>query len=218
MLAQHILDLVTDFADRIERRARILEDHRDFAAAQVAHLVFAGGLDVDAGEHHRAFGDLAGAVEYPHHRVGGDGFSRAGFADDAERLAFGDSDVDVLHRLDDAAPGGEFHGEIVDVEQRLRGHGSALICLSMIFSENRFPLFRIMLYVLRCGSTMSRKPSPSRLKQNTAIISARPGNSAIHHSPDTMKPAPSATMMPHSAVGGRTPSPMNDSPAALRMA
>ena len=33
-----------------------------------------------------------------------------------------------------------------------------------------------------------------------------------------MKAAPSATMMPHSGMGGRTPSPMNDSPAALRMA
>src|SRR5262245_19906869 len=72
--------------------------------------------------------------------------------------------------------------------------------------------------VLRGGSTMSRRPSPSRLKQNTAIISARPGNNAIHHSPDTMKPAPSATMMPHSAVGGRTPRPMDERPAALRMA
>src|SRR6266852_2295833 len=122
MLAQHILDLVTDFADRIERRARILEDHRDFAAAQVAHLVFAGGLDVDAGEHHRAFGDLAGAVENPHHRVGSDRFAGAGFADDAERLALGHGDVDMLHRLDDAAPGGEFHREVLDVKQRLRGH------------------------------------------------------------------------------------------------
>ncbi len=41
---------------------------------------------------------------------------------------------------------------------------------------------------------------------------------AIHHSPDTMKAAPSATMMPHSASGGRTPSPMNERPAALRIA
>src|SRR5437764_983921 len=47
---------------------------------------------------------------------------------------------------------------------------------------------------------MSRSPSPRRLKQNTAIIRARPGNSAIHHSPETIKPAPSATMMPHSAA------------------
>ena len=28
----------------------------------------------------------------------------------------------MLHRLDDAAPGGEFDGEVVDVEQGLRGH------------------------------------------------------------------------------------------------
>ena len=53
---------------------------------------------------------------------------------------------------------------------------------------------------------------------NTAIINAAPGKKAIHHSPETMKAAPSATMIPHSAVGGRTPSPMNERPAALRMA
>src|SRR5262245_39939823 len=73
-------------------------------------------------------------------------------------------------------------------------------------------------HVRRCGSTMSRRPSPIRLKQNTAAISTRPGNSATHHSPDTIKLAPSATMMPHSAVGGRTPRPINDRPAALRIA
>ena len=33
---------------------------------------------------------------------------------------------------------------------------------------------------------MSRRPSPRRLKQNTASISAAPGKSAIHHSPDWM--------------------------------
>jgi hypothetical protein len=126
VLAQHVLDLVTYFADRIERRARILEDHRDFAAAQVAHLAFGRTLDVDAGKHHRALGDPPRAVENPHHRVGGDGFAGAGFADDAERLALGHRDIDVLHRFHDAAPGGEFHREIVDVEQRLRGHGSPL--------------------------------------------------------------------------------------------
>ena len=34
---------------------------------------------------------------------------------------------------------------------------------------------------------MSRSPSPSRLKQNTAIISASPGKNAIHHSPETFR-------------------------------
>ena len=69
MLTQHVLDLVAHFPDRIERRARVLEDHRDFATAQIAHLVFARGLDVDAGKHHRAVGDPAGAVEDPHHGI-----------------------------------------------------------------------------------------------------------------------------------------------------
>src|SRR5262249_36871982 len=97
-------------------------------------------------------------------------------------------------RLDHARAGAELDRKISDRERRDRGH------------------------VRLRGSTMSRNPSPSRLKQNTATIRARPGKNAIHHSPDTMKAAPSATMMPHSDGGGRTPSPMNESPAALRMA
>src|SRR4029077_1702379 len=124
--------------------------------------------------------------------------ARPRFADNTDGLALGDGEIDLLHRRDDAAAGLELDGEVADVEQRDRGH--------------RRPQVR------RCGSTMSRNPSPSRLKQNTATIRARPGNSAIHHSPETMKEAPSATMMPHSAVGGRTPRPMKDRPAALRMA
>ena len=50
VLAQHVLDLVADLADRVEGRARVLEDHRDLAAAQVAHLALAGRAHVDAGE------------------------------------------------------------------------------------------------------------------------------------------------------------------------
>ena len=96
VLQQHVLDLAADLADRVERRARVLEDHRDFAPAQIAHLIFAGGAHVDAGEADRAVGDAAGAVEDAHHRVGGDRLAGAGFADDADGLALGDADVDVL--------------------------------------------------------------------------------------------------------------------------
>ena len=63
--------------------------------------------------------------------------------------------------------------------------------------------------VRRCGSTMSRRPSPSRLKQNTASISAAPGKKRDPPlARDDEGCAPSATMMPHSGVGGRTPRPM----------
>src|SRR5207247_6985662 len=111
----------------------------------------------------------------------------------------GDGEVAVLNRPHDARAGGELDGKVFDVEQR-----------------NGFVHGRP--HVRRWGSTMSRNPSPSRLKQNTATINAASGKNAIHHSPDTMKAAPSATMMPHSGTGGRTPRPMNDRPAALRMA
>src|ERR1700716_1614685 len=131
MLVQHILDLVADLADRIERSARVLEDHRHFAPAQAAHLVFAGGTDIEAGEVHRAFGAAAGAIEDAHHRVGGDRFAGAGFADDPYGLALGDLHVDVLDRAHDAAAGGEFDGEVRDVEGRY-GFGAGVSSISLL--------------------------------------------------------------------------------------
>jgi hypothetical protein len=158
MLAQHVLDLVADFPDRIERGARILEDHRDFAAAQIAHLVFARGLDVDAGKYHRALGDLAGAVENPHHRIGRHRFAGTGLADNAERLALGDADVDVLHRLDDAAPGREFDGEIIDVEKGLSRHDA----LRKILENNP----------MQSRTVITAAPFPRRAKPRPAITSS----------------------------------------------
>jgi hypothetical protein len=61
--AEHVLDLVPDLADRVQRRPRVLEDHGDLPPAQVAHLALAGRAQVQAAEAHRAFGDAPGAVE-----------------------------------------------------------------------------------------------------------------------------------------------------------
>jgi hypothetical protein len=130
VLLQHVLDLVADLADRIERRARVLEDHRHFASAQIAHLVFTGGAHVEAGEMHGAFGDPAGAVEDAHHRIGGDRLAGAGLPDDADGLALGDGHVDVLDRAHDAAAGRELHGEVGNVEEGDSfGHRQQLCCV-----------------------------------------------------------------------------------------
>jgi hypothetical protein len=167
VLLQHVFDLAADLADRIQRRARILEDHRHFAAAQVAHHVFFRILHIDAGEYDRPVRNRSGAVENAHDGIGGNRFSGAGFADDTERLALCERDIDLLDRANDAAAGRKLDGNVLDFEKRCVAHVPAP-------------------YVLRCGSTMSRRPSPKRLKQNTASISASPGNSAIHHSPETI--------------------------------
>jgi hypothetical protein len=100
---------VADLADRIERRARVLEDHRYLAAAQRPHVAFARLPHIDAGEGHRAFGDPARPVEDAHRRIGGHRLSGAGFAHDADGLPLGDRDVDMFHGTHDAASGGELH-------------------------------------------------------------------------------------------------------------
>ena len=122
MLLQHVLDLPPDFADRIQGRARVLEDHRHFAPAQVAHLILACGAHVEPGEMHRPGGDASGAIQDAHHRIGGDRFAGAGLADDADGLALGDVHVDVLHRAHHSVPGRELDGEVGNLEQR---HGFA---------------------------------------------------------------------------------------------
>ena len=75
-----------------------------------------------------AVGDLAGAIEDAHHRIGRDRLSGAGFADDADGFALGHRDIDMLHRLHDAAPGHEFDREVLHVEQGAVVIGSVLKC------------------------------------------------------------------------------------------
>src|SRR5437868_14543315 len=129
-------------------------------------------------------------MQDPHDRERGDGFARAALAHDSDHLALRDREADTIERLHDSFTGAELDREVLDSEEGRLGH------------------------VRRRGSIRSRRPSPRRLKQKTAVMRASPGKRAIHHSPDTMNAAPSATMMPHSGVGGRTPRPMNERPAA----
>src|SRR5262249_24964450 len=149
---------------------------------------------IGATEHRVARRHLAGRIEDAHDGKGGHRLARARFADQRHGLALVDREADMIEHLDHPGACAELDRQVLDGERGDRGHVRFL------------------------GSMMSRRPSPSRLKQNTASISVAPGNSATHHSPDWMKLAPSATMMPHSASGGRTPSPMKESPAAFRMA
>ena len=129
VLAQHILDLMADLAYGIERRARILENHRHFAPPQVAELAFRRMRQVQSGKRDGALRDAARAIENSHDRVGGHRLPRAGFADNAHRLALGDGYVDALNRRDDAAPRGEFNGQAGYVEERYGAHVGTLTCV-----------------------------------------------------------------------------------------
>lgn len=110
---QHVFDLPSDRADRVQRGARVLEDHRDLPAADVLQLGLGGARQVDAAEADAAARDATGPVQDAQHGIGGDRLAGAGLADDARRAAFLQRQIDMLHRADRAIAGGEFHRQFV---------------------------------------------------------------------------------------------------------
>src|SRR5579883_1574590 len=84
-------ELEADRQHRVERGHRVLEDHRDFVAADVPHLAFGERDEIDAPaiagiEENFAVGDPSRWIRHqPHDREGGHGFAAAAFAHDANR-------------------------------------------------------------------------------------------------------------------------------------
>jgi hypothetical protein len=88
---------------RVERGHRLLEDHRDVAAAVLAHLVFGQREKIAALEQHAAAGHPARRLrEKAHHRERGHGFPAAGLADQGHHFARIDAPAHPLDRTNDA--------------------------------------------------------------------------------------------------------------------
>ncbi len=94
---------------RVERGHRVLEDHRDLVAADALASVASASPWTSDSPFQRMSPPviLPGSSISPINGLGGDALARAGLADEAERLAAGDREADVAHRLDDAAAGEE---------------------------------------------------------------------------------------------------------------
>src|SRR5438093_19390 len=184
-LAQHRADA----ADRIEEPARVLEDHRDLAAADFAQLPLAQRDEVASVEQHLAAHDPARRAHEPEDRVRRDGLAGSRLADETEDLAAPDVEVEAVQHLRVAEPR-----------------------LQPAHLQQRFARHR------RLGSSTSWSPSPIRLKPITVSAIAIPGKKVIHHWPETMYCSPILIITPHSASGTRMPRPMNESPAASRIA
>ena len=83
-------DLIADGEARIERGHRLLEDHREPVAAQVAQRLVGHVEQIEAVETDRA-GDFGGMFrQQAHDGERGDALAAAGFADQAQRRAVGD--------------------------------------------------------------------------------------------------------------------------------
>src|SRR4029453_2140543 len=120
------------------------------------------------------------------------GLAAAGLADDAERLAAVDGDVDAVDGLQDAVGGGEMGFQALDLEQRRH-------------------------QITRRASSASRRPSPMKLIATTAMKIAPPGNSA-QWAAMSRKSLASNNSRPQVGVSGGKPRPRNDSVDSAMMA
>jgi hypothetical protein len=192
MRLQRLADLEADREARVEARHRLLKDHRHVFADDGLAL---GGRDrrqIAPVELHAVGRDGGGPGQEAHHRQHRDGFARARFADDRQRLVALDADVDAVDGSERAPAHGEADAEVADVE---KGHHD----------------------LRSLGSSASRSPSPNRLIAITVMRMARPG-SVTSHGSERMNSRASASIAPHSESGGCAPRPRKPSAAASRMA
>ena len=122
MAHQHFDDLVADRIARIERGHRLLEDHREAVAAHVAQFAIRQVEQPDAVERHGAGNFRALFGQQAHHGQRSHALAATGFADEAERRAARDREIDAIDRDGAAAAiAMEHDAQILDRQQR-RGH------------------------------------------------------------------------------------------------
>src|SRR6185437_2192131 len=122
-------DLVAHGKSRIERGHRLLKDHGERRAAQVAQRIGLERQEIDALEQHFAAGDAPGRLRHEaHDRERRDAFAAAGLADDAERAARRDAEGDAIDGAELAAIAAEIGAQIAQLEQRLaHSAGASLV-------------------------------------------------------------------------------------------
>src|ERR1051326_2871624 len=186
-------DLVAHREHRVERRHRLLEDHRDLVAADRAQLARSEREQIASRELDEAPGSNVprGLGDEPQHRQGRDGLAAPRLPHDAERLARVEVERDAVDRAGRAAPvlGDEVGLQVPHAQQRL-AHAVSLR-----------------------GSSASRSASPTAFKAMTTSEMASPGKVA-HHGATAIFCQQSAIMLPQLGAGEGTPMPRNDSPAS----
>ncbi len=111
--------LAFDGLQRVERGQRILEDHADAPASNLALLRGRERIDALAVQQHRAARQAAGRFEQADDGVADRRLARAGFTDHAQDLAFLKRERYAIHRHQRAAAAGEFDADVFDVQ---KGH------------------------------------------------------------------------------------------------
>jgi hypothetical protein len=119
-----------DAEHRVEARDRVLEDHRDVLATDVAHLTLGHGHEVAALElDGAADGRVVDHTCEAEDGVGGDALAAARFPDEADELAGGDREAHLVDGVHGALVRREVDGEVGQPEQRVCINPHALASL-----------------------------------------------------------------------------------------
>ena len=175
---QRLGDLPAHRLDGIERAHRVLEDHRDPAAAQRLHVRARQAREIAVAESHRAAEQPAAFGQKPEYREAGDGLARPALSYEAECASLAHLQIDAVHRHDRAgavrrveAYAQRRHREKHRRGARLRDGrgGRARTWVRVDVSDHR-----------RLGSRRSRSQSP-RMETDSVIRKiVKPGATAIH--------------------------------------
>ena len=131
--ADHLRDLVADAIHGIERRHRILKDHRDALAAHGSKPLIVELHEVLTVEPNAPRDRRVGRPGEPEHGLRGDALARAGFAYDRQDFTRGQVERNPFDRAHGATVGGEADVEVLDGENhagaaspnRMRGSRNA---------------------------------------------------------------------------------------------
>ncbi len=116
--ADRLGDLRADGQRRVERRHRVLEDHRDLLAADVLERLVGHRGQLPVLEADRAGHHAPGGLHETHDRERGDGLAAAGLAHDPEHRPLLDLERDAVDGVHLALAGLEVGAEVLDFEQR----------------------------------------------------------------------------------------------------
>ena len=111
-------DLPPHLVERMERRQRILEDHRDALSADVPQLVRRKGQKVEPVEENAPFDGRIRKPRETHDGQGRDALARPGLTDDPQRAAAVEGEGDAVDGIDDAVASREANSQVLDLEQR----------------------------------------------------------------------------------------------------
>ena len=117
-----LLDLPPDAVHGIERRHRVLEDHRDLRPPDASHLLVGNRHQVAALVEHLTLKDGVRVVDQADDGEHGHALPGAGLAHDAEHLALVDREGDAVDGLDRSVLRAKGDLKVTDLEQGLRVH------------------------------------------------------------------------------------------------